>query len=53
MTDEVIRWHLSGTDAEGKPFVAGIYPLLTDDTCWSVGDHAEPSPQGRGGRSHR
>jgi superfamily II DNA or RNA helicase/very-short-patch-repair endonuclease len=36
VTDEVIRWHLSGADAEGKPFVAGIYPLLTDDSCWFV-----------------
>ena len=36
VTDEVIRWHLSGTDAEGKTFVAGIYPLLTDDSCWFV-----------------
>lgn len=34
MTDEVIRWHLTGADAEGKPFVAGIYPLLADDSCW-------------------
>jgi superfamily II DNA or RNA helicase/very-short-patch-repair endonuclease len=36
MTDEVIRWHLTGADAEGKPFVAGIYPLLADDSCWFV-----------------
>lgn len=36
MTDEVIRWHLSGANAEGKPFVAGIYPLLADDSCWFV-----------------
>jgi superfamily II DNA or RNA helicase/very-short-patch-repair endonuclease len=36
VTDEVIRWHLSGADAEGKPFVAGIYPLLADDSCWFV-----------------
>jgi hypothetical protein len=36
VTDEVIRWHLSGADAEGKPFVAGIYPLLTNDSCWFV-----------------
>jgi hypothetical protein len=36
VTDEVIRWHLSGADAAGKPFVAGLYPLLTDDSCWFV-----------------
>jgi superfamily II DNA or RNA helicase/very-short-patch-repair endonuclease len=33
LTDEVIRWHLSGRDAGGKPFVAGVYPLLPDETC--------------------
>jgi superfamily II DNA or RNA helicase/very-short-patch-repair endonuclease len=34
VTDEVIRWHLSGRDAEGQPFVAGVYPLLQDETCF-------------------
>jgi hypothetical protein len=34
VTDEVIRWHLSGQDAEGQPFVAGVYPLLLDETCF-------------------
>jgi superfamily II DNA or RNA helicase len=34
MTDEVIRWHLSGFDHAGDPFVAGIYPLLQDETCF-------------------
>ncbi len=34
VTDEVIRWHLSGTDANGEPFVAGVYPLLQDETCF-------------------
>jgi superfamily II DNA or RNA helicase/very-short-patch-repair endonuclease len=34
VTDEVIRWHLSGSDAEGQPFVAGVYPLLQDETCF-------------------
>lgn len=33
VTDEVIRWHLSGHDAFGKPFVMGSYPLLVDETC--------------------
>ena len=28
MTDDVIRWHLSGFDADRQPFVAGVYPLL-------------------------
>src|SRR4029453_8879617 len=34
MTDEVIRWHLSGVDPSGQPFVAGIYPMLQDETCF-------------------
>jgi hypothetical protein len=33
LTDEVIRWHLSGAEGSGEPFVAGVYPLLPDDTC--------------------
>ena len=33
VTDDVIRWHLSGCDPEGQPFVAGVYPLFQDDTC--------------------
>ena len=27
MTDDVIRWHLSGRDPEGQPFVAGAVEL--------------------------
>jgi hypothetical protein len=34
MTDEVIRWHLLGFDPAGQPFVAGIYPMLKDETCF-------------------
>ncbi len=34
VTDEVIRWHLSGRDRDGQPFVAGVYPLLPDETCF-------------------
>ena len=33
-TDDVIRWHLSGHDDAGQPFVAGVYPLLQDEMCW-------------------
>jgi superfamily II DNA or RNA helicase/very-short-patch-repair endonuclease len=36
VTDDVIRWHLSGCDAEGDPFVAAVYPLLQDETCFFV-----------------
>ena len=34
VTDEVIRWHLSGCDYTGQPFVAGVYPLLQDEACF-------------------
>jgi hypothetical protein len=34
LTPEVVRWHLSGIDGSGKPFVAGIYPMLQDETCF-------------------
>jgi superfamily II DNA or RNA helicase/very-short-patch-repair endonuclease len=34
LTDDVIRWHLSGCDPDGQPFVVGIYPLLQDETCF-------------------
>ncbi len=33
VTDEVIRWHLSGRDPAGNPLVMGVYPLLRDETC--------------------
>ena len=34
VTDEVIRWHLSGRDPAGAPFVMGLYPMLLDETCF-------------------
>ncbi len=34
VTDEVIRRHLSGVDAKGRPFVAGVYPMLLDERCF-------------------
>jgi superfamily II DNA or RNA helicase/very-short-patch-repair endonuclease len=34
VTDRVIRWHLSGEDDQRQPFVAGVYPLLIDETCF-------------------
>ena len=34
VSDEVIRWHLSGRDPSGAPFVMGIYPMLLDETCF-------------------
>jgi superfamily II DNA or RNA helicase/very-short-patch-repair endonuclease len=34
ITDDVIRWHLSGADPAGQPFVAGVYAMLQDETCF-------------------
>ena len=34
VTDEVVRWHLSGQDGSGRYFVMGLYPLLRDETCY-------------------
>jgi hypothetical protein len=34
VNDEVIRWHRSGRDDAGQPFVAGVYPMLLDETCF-------------------
>jgi superfamily II DNA or RNA helicase/very-short-patch-repair endonuclease len=33
VTDDVVRWHLSGRDEHGRDFVMGVYPLLPDETC--------------------
>jgi len=34
LTDETIRWHLSGRDEAGREFGIGIYPMLQDETCF-------------------
>ncbi|MEP7245277.1 MAG: DEAD/DEAH box helicase family protein [Gammaproteobacteria bacterium] len=37
MSDEIIENHLRGEARSGGravPFVAGVYPLLADETCW-------------------
>lgn len=33
VTDEVVRCHLSGKDKAGQEFIAGVYPMLADETC--------------------
>jgi hypothetical protein len=50
VTDEVIRWHLSGKDSQGNSFVAGIYPMLLDETCWFL---AIDLDKDIGARTHR
>ena len=44
VTDETVRWHLSGHDDRQQPFVMGVYPMLLDETCHFLavdfdGDH--------------
>lgn len=37
VSDEIIRNHLKGNDPNDRPnrdFTIGVYPLLTDETCW-------------------
>ena len=34
ITDSVIRRHLAGRDDRGADFVAGVYPMLLDETCF-------------------
>src|SRR5260370_40151320 len=34
MTDEVIRWHLTGQKEAKQEFVIGVYPMLQDETCY-------------------
>ena len=34
VTDDVVRWHLSGKDVTGADFTAGVYPMLLDETCF-------------------
>lgn len=33
VTDQVVRWHLSGADDNGKAFTMGVYPMLLDESC--------------------
>ena len=33
VTDDVVRWHLSGQDDLGRDFVMGVYPMLQDESC--------------------
>ena len=48
VTDQVIRWHLSGRDGAGQPFVAGVYPLLFDEACCPFRRKRPPVPSQSG-----
>jgi hypothetical protein len=53
VTNDVIRWHLSGYDAAGQPFVTGVYPMLQDESCFCRRSrrNAEKWTSGRRGRA--
>jgi superfamily II DNA or RNA helicase len=38
VSDDVVKSHLQGRDVanpgQAEPFVAGVYPLMMDETCW-------------------
>ena len=34
LSDDIIERHLRGSDARSGDFIAGVYPLLSDETCW-------------------
>jgi superfamily II DNA or RNA helicase len=34
LSDDIIQKHLRGGHARSGDFVAGVYPLLQDETCW-------------------
>ena len=34
VSDDVIRQHLTGKDAQNNDATIGVYPLLPDETCW-------------------
>ena len=34
VTDEVIRWHLTGQKEAKQELVIGVYPMLQDETCY-------------------
>ncbi len=34
VTDDVVRWHLSGCDDRGRDCVIGVYPMLLDERCF-------------------
>ena len=36
LTEAIIAKHLRGRDERGREFIAGIYPLLSDETCWFI-----------------
>lgn len=52
VTDDVIRWHLRGQDGSGQPFVAGVYPMLLDETCFFLAVATSIKPAGSTMRRH-
>jgi len=46
VTEDVIRWHLSGQDDQGRGFVMGVYPMLLDETCFFLAADFDKSTWG-------
>jgi superfamily II DNA or RNA helicase len=48
VTDEVVRSHLQGRDLanprRAEAFVAGVYPLMLDETCWFLAADFDKQP---------
>jgi hypothetical protein len=34
VSDQMVAQHLRGRGSDGSAFVAGVYPVAADDTCW-------------------
>lgn len=34
VTDAAVGQHLRGSDAKGRDFTMGVYPMLPDESCW-------------------
>ena len=46
-TDEVVRQHLSGRDDLGREFTMGLYPMLSDETCYLLAVDLDAMPGSR------
>src|SRR5512136_1639576 len=51
VTDEVVRWHLSGKDDRGRDFVMGVYPMLPDESCFFLAVDFDDCEWRRGGEA--
>lgn len=50
-SENIIGKHLRGGDARSGDFVAGVYPLLKDETCWFIAAGFDKDSGADGGRA--